>query len=96
VSRKSRRKHPSQDKRRKKGRPSSSTVIAQQPSASQTNGTISQPKVPIPPARVPAPVSTPTVVQYPYISTELRRIGILSGIMIAILVVLALVLPRLL
>jgi hypothetical protein len=33
-----------------------------------------------------------TAVRYPYILTELRRIGILAGIMLTILVVLALVL----
>jgi hypothetical protein len=34
--------------------------------------------------------ATPTVGRYPYITTELRRIGILGGIMLGILIVLAL------
>ena len=41
---------------------------------------------------VPIPVVTLTTVRYPYIATELRRIGILGGIMTAVLVVLSLVL----
>jgi len=36
--------------------------------------------------------ATTTTAQYPYIFIELRRIGILSGIMLAILIIIALVL----
>ncbi len=50
---------------------------------------------------VPAPASTvrpvspeaPSGIQYPGIMMELRRIGILAGIILAILIILALVLP---
>ena len=42
---------------------------------------------------MPTPVAKPAGVRYRHIVTELRRIGILAGIMLAILVVLALVLP---
>jgi hypothetical protein len=50
------------------------------------------PTVPAPSISVPPPIATPTRARYPYVVTELRRIGILAGIMLAILVVLALVL----
>ena len=51
------------------------------------------PAVPVPSPGVPTPVVTLTCTRYPYVVTELRRIGILAGIILAILVVLALVLP---
>lgn len=43
-------------------------------------------------SRASASPATPKTAQYPYISTELRRIGILAGIILVILIVLALVL----
>ncbi len=49
----------------------------------------------LPATRVKAPVTSPTARhagQYPYIATELRRIAILTSIILAILVVLSLVL----
>jgi len=45
-----------------------------------------------PPARVAAAKPVPGAVQYPYIAAELRWIGILGGLMVALLVVLAVVL----
>ncbi len=51
------------------------------------------PAVPVPSPVVPRPTATLTNVRHPYIVAELRRIGILAGIVLAILVVLALVLP---
>jgi len=48
--------------------------------AFQPRAPVSLPKAPVPPA------------QYPYVATELRTIGILAGVMLVILVVLALVL----
>jgi hypothetical protein len=50
------------------------------------------PKVSAPASSVPISKVTPAVARYPYITGELRRIGILAGIMLVILVVLALVL----
>ncbi len=52
-----------------------------------------EPVAPVAPSGVPTPVVAPTGARYHYIVTELRTIGILAGIMIVILVVLALVLP---
>ena len=44
-----------------------------------------------PPPRSPTSPARLKTAQYPYITTELRRIGILAGIILVILVVLALV-----
>ncbi len=88
---KSRRWHPPQSKKGKGRRSRSVTVTHQQPVA-QSNKPVSRPEVSAPPVSVPAPVPPQIVVQYPYIVTELRTIGILAGVMLAILVVLALVL----
>jgi hypothetical protein len=43
------------------------------------------------PAAVTAPPAKVKIMQYPYITGELRRIGILAGIILVILIVLALV-----
>ena len=71
--------------KRRQSRQVSSVIAAQQQAVTE---------VPKPAARSTS-VSTPatqTAVRYPYIVAELRRIGILAGIMLVILVVLALVL----
>ena len=65
-------------------------TIAQPRAAAGTYETPA-PAAPAPPLRVSAPVATPP--QYSYVASELRRIGIVAGIMLAILVVLALLLP---
>jgi len=78
--------------KRKRDRPGRVTTLARQPAVSQTEEPGSFPSVPLPSASVPTPTAKPTLVQYPYISTELRTIGILAGIMLTVLIVLALVL----
>ena len=81
----SRKKHSLQGKK-KKGRRSPPGVVVQQQADVQIDK-------PVAPPRVAAPVVTaPTLPRYPYVLTELRRIGILAGIMLIILVVLLLVL----
>ena len=80
-------KHLSKSKRGKGNRGYSAAAPVSEPA--------SRPEVLTPSAGVPAPAAPaapPAPVRYPYIFTELRRIAILSGIMLAILVVLALVL----
>ncbi len=69
------------------------TISAQQTAAAQTREPVSRPAVPAPSAKVPTSAAKLTAVQYPYLATELRTIGILAGIMFIILVILALV-PR--
>ena len=71
----------------KKGRSgrSSPHIVTQQP--------VSQTYKPVAPSvSAAAPMPAQTAAQYPHALTELRKIGILAGIMLAILVVLALVL----
>ena len=90
-SRHSRRKHSFQGKK-KKGRRSPPGVVTQRQADTQIDKPVALPKVAAPSASAPTPMPLLTAVRYPYILTELRRIGILAGIMLVILVVLALVL----
>jgi len=90
-SRRKRGKYSFQSKKRKH-RPGRVTTLARQPAVSQTEEPVFFPSVPLPSAGAPTPTAKPTLVQYPYISTELRTIGILAGIMLTVLIVLALVL----
>jgi len=79
-------KHSLQSKKRRSRR-TPPPVAAQQQPVPQVY------KPAIPPVTAPAPMPKLTITQQPYMFTELRRIGILAGIMLAILVVLALVSP---
>ena len=79
----SKRKHSPLGK--KKSRRGSPVMAAHEPPV--TSG-----KVPVPAEVVSPPVVSATPVRYPYIYSELRRIAILSGVILAILVVLTLVL----
>ncbi len=90
-SQRSRRKHSFQGKM-KKCRRSPPGVVAQRQADTQIDKPVAPPKVTAPSPSAPTPTPVLTAVRYPYILTELRRIGILAGIMLAILVVLALVL----
>ncbi len=49
-------------------------------------------EIPLPPAKAPTPKAPVTVAQVPEVTAELKRIGILSGIILVILVVLFFVL----
>ncbi len=84
-------KYSFQSKKRK-GKPKRPTMLAQQPAVAQIHEPVSSPNVSVPSATVPTPMSKPASIRYPYIATELRTIGILTGIMLIVLVVLALVL----
>lgn len=88
---KSRQRHQSQSKKRKKRR-DSSAIAAQQPPVSQISEQVSQPVISTPSASVITTKATQTAARYPYIISELKRIGILAGVMLTTLVVLALVL----
>ena len=88
MPKKSRRFKELQSKR-KKDRPHSSATVSQQPVVTQT----AKPVASTPLASAPARKTTPDTVRYPYVVAELRRIGILAGIMLVILTVLALALP---
>ena len=91
ISRHSRRKRSYQGKKKKiRRRPPG--VVTQRQIDIQTNEPVIPPRVVAPSASEPNPRPVPTAFRYPYILTELRRIGILAGIMLVILVVLVLVL----
>jgi len=77
--------------RRGKSRQGSPDITAQRQPISQTYKPSPQPEVSAPSASVSTPRATLTT-QYPYIAPELRRIGILAGVILVILVVLVLVL----
>ena len=79
---------------RSKKRHSTLARVAQPRAAAETYESAA-PAVPLPskPTPMAAPVAAPAGARYHYIITELRRIGILAGVMLVILVVLALVLP---
>ena len=89
-SRRSRGKHAIHGKR-KKGKLRHQVIVAQPQAVTQAEESASPPEAPVPSTKKATPAA-PVVVKYPYILTELRRIGILAGIMLTILIVLALVL----
>ena len=88
-SRKRQGKYAYQDKKRKQA-PTVTTTGS--PVAAHTDKPAIPPPETASPVSMPIPAPTPVVARYPYIGRELRRIGILAGIMIAVLVILSLVL----
>ena len=94
-SRRGKRKHYQQIKK-SRAKQQHVAMISQQPvvaGAPQPAATISAPlpsRAPVP--KAPASPATTRAAQYPYITTELRNIGILTGIILVILIVLARVL----
>jgi len=78
--------------KRKKGRRGFSTP-AQPSVASQSYEPEPRAEVVAPPVRAPTPRPTAPLVQTPHVTAELKMIGILSGIMLAILIALAFILP---
>ena len=93
MSRKSRRrgKHLPQSKRRRDRKGFS--VPAQPSAVAQRYEPAPQADMVVPAAKAPTPRATVTLAQPINVAAELRRIGILAGIILVILVVLALVLP---
>ncbi len=83
-------KRSTQGKRRKSQQQFSATV-AQQTAGAQTHEP-PRPTVSAPSASMPTPTAKPAAIKHPYIATELRTIGIMAGIMLIILAVLAIVL----
>ena len=105
MSKKSRRAHLARSKRKKSKSGSLATAAQQQPVTQAPGSTTAAHRQPLAQApavshpgastssvREPAPGATSAVAQHPYISAEMRRIGILAGIIISVLVVLAVVL----
>jgi len=84
-SRRRKGKHSFQSKK-KKGRASRPTILAQQPAVAPTGEPVPSPSVSVPSPSVPAQMAKPAAVWHPYITTELRTIGILAGIMLIVLI----------
>ncbi len=89
-SRRKRGKYSPQSSKRKGGS-SRPVMLARQPAA-QTRESVSSPDVSVPSASVPTPVVKLAAGRSLYVATELRTIGILAGVMLIVLIVLALVL----
>lgn len=86
---KSRRRGRHLPRSKRKGRKSFSAPVAQPAAVSQGYEPAPEADRLVPSAKAPIPRAT--VAQYPNVVAELRRIGILTGIILVILVVLALV-----
>ena len=85
-------KHTSQRKKGKVKRDVHMTDAPQQQVVAQDSGPVS--RTPLEVSRVSRPRATPSnTMQHAYISNELRRIAILAGVTLAVLVVLYLVVP---
>jgi hypothetical protein len=77
--------------KRKKGRKGFSAQVAQPSAVGQAYEPAPQAGMIAPSTKVPTPRATVIAAQHPNIVAELRRIGILAGIILVILVVLALI-----
>jgi hypothetical protein len=88
MSGKSKRKRGKQHSSRKMRGQESPRAVARVPAAPPTRDT-TQPQVDSPPATVPtSPIVSPQAIRFPYITAELRTIGILAGIMLIVLIIL--------
>ena len=88
---KSRRKRGKQSfhGKKRKGKLTPVPKAAEQPVATQTGIPAAPSMVTAPPVSKPVPTPTPTAARYPYVTSELKRIGIIAAIMIAVLVILS-------
>ena len=91
-SRRKRGKHSFQDKKRKE-RLTPAPMSAGAPVAAESRAPEAPPPASAPPVSAPAPKTEPAASGYPYVAGELRRIGIIAAIMLAVLITLSQVLP---
>ena len=73
------------------GKPTPPVIVATKPAVTPTTESAPLAEVSVRSARMSVPSKRTTVVQYPYVLAELRRTGMLAGIILIILIVLALV-----
>ena len=90
-SRRSRGKYSSQRKKRKGRRPPITTTTEPQ-AVAQAYKPDALPRETAPSTSVSTSMPIPAA-KHPYVASEVRRIGILAGIMVAVLIVLSFVLP---
>ncbi len=88
-SRRGRAKHSFQNKKRKGLGPSH--IAAQPPALARSPESVAPAEVAVPSVSASPPMPKTAASHHPFITTELRRIGILAGIMLVILIVLAVV-----
>ncbi len=91
MPRKSRRRREKYLAKTKKGKVGLSRPTVEQQAATQARQPVPLPKVSVSSTRVLTPVAKPAAIRYQNVATELRTIGILAGILLIILIVLALV-----
>jgi hypothetical protein len=89
---KSRRGKKFSQSQKRKNRLSQPAPISQQPVAAQAVEAVPRLRVPPAPPKTVSPAVKPATALYPYIGRELMFIGILAGIMLAIIIVLGFVL----
>jgi hypothetical protein len=94
MSSRSRRKRGKQSfhGKKKKGKLTPVLRTAESVTASQTDTPTSPPLVTTPPISKPAPAPTSAVASYPYVTSDLKKIGIIAAILIAVLAILSRVL----
>jgi hypothetical protein len=85
---KSRRKRAKQAQRRKIEARQRSTTAIRMPGTPEPGEPAAHPEAPSPPVTVPQQPAMTQTIRHPYITAELRTIGILAGIMMIILIVL--------
>jgi hypothetical protein len=90
---KSRRGKKFSQSQRRKNRLSQPAPIRQQPVTAQAVETVPGSRVPPAPLKTVSPAVKPVTATYPYVGRELMFIGILAGIILAIIIVLGFVLP---
>lgn len=88
---KSRRRRGRQPPRKAKSRQRATAMPTSQPG--QAGAAAFRTQTPAPPVAAPREVTRPPTPQYPYISAELRTIGLLAALMLAILLALYFLLP---
>ncbi len=82
-------KHKLSRSKRKAGKQIVSAVKVQQQAIAMPIESTSRPEKADLSASRPTSVAAPPMLRYPYVTAELRRIGILSGVVLVILVILA-------
>ncbi len=91
-SRRKRGKHSFQDKKRK-GKLTSASIATEAHVVTEPHAPATSPPASAPQVSTPAPKIAPATSEYPYVASELKRIGILAAIMLAVLITLSQVLP---
>jgi hypothetical protein len=94
-SRRKRGKHSFQGKKRK-GKLTPAPIATEAPVAGETHMPAPAAPPPVstpPPVSAPAAKTAPATSGYPYVASELKRIGIIAAIMLAVLITLSQVLP---